>query len=59
MSIASVGAAPPPSTPLSEVREGPGPDKAQDHDGDDAHASGASVQAAPAPGTGLAVDKTA
>lgn len=57
MSIASVGAAPPVATPVAETREGPGPDKAQDHDGDDAHV--ASVQSAPAPGTGLAVDKTA
>ena len=57
MSIASVGAAPPVATPVAETREGPGPDKAQDHAGDDAHV--ASVQSAPAPGTGLAVDKTA
>lgn len=59
MSIASIGAAPPQATPLSEAKEGPGPDKAHDGDGDDAHASAPPVQSAPAPGTGLAVNKTA
>jgi len=57
MSIASVGATPPVATSVTETREGPGPDKAHDHDGDDAPV--APVQAAPVPGTGLAVDKTA
>jgi hypothetical protein len=59
MSIASVGVTPNSAVPISESREGPGPDKAPDHDGDDAHASAAPIQSAPAPGTGLAVDKKA
>lgn len=58
MSIASIGATAASAMPISEAREGPGPDKAQDHDGDDAHAS-APIQSTPAAGTGLAVDKTA
>ncbi len=57
MSIAAVGSAHvmPTATGL-EKAEGPGPD----HDGD-ADDSGvkASVQAAPVPGTGVVVDKTA
>jgi hypothetical protein len=55
MSIAAVGGAP--STPISpEKIEGPGPD----HDGDpDDTGLQAPVQAAPAPGTGAVVDKTA
>jgi hypothetical protein len=55
MSIAAVGSAQTaPITP--EKAEGPGPD----HDGDaDDGGVKASVQAAPAPGTGAVVDKTA
>jgi hypothetical protein len=56
MSVGSVGAV---STPpvMSERMEGPGPDR--DGDADDAGAVQAPVQAAPAPGTGQVVDKTA
>ena len=55
MSIAAVGASH--SAPISpEKAEGPGPD----HDGDaDDGGVQAPVQAAPAPGTGAIVDKTA
>ena len=55
MSIAAVGSAH--SAPIMPERaEGPGPD----HDGDsDDMAVQAPVQAAPAPGTGEIVDKTA
>ncbi len=57
MSIAAVGSVHVmPMATGSEKAEGPGPD----HDGD-ADDSGvkASVQAAPVPGTGVVVDKTA
>jgi hypothetical protein len=55
MSIAAIGAAPPP--PITPERaEGPGPD----HDGDrDDVAAPPPVKAAPTPGTGLLVDITA
>ena len=56
MSISAVGPAHvmPAGT---ENAEGPGPD--QDGDGDDAGAVQAPVQAAPPPGTGAVVNKTA
>jgi hypothetical protein len=55
MSIAAIGSAS--IMPIgSEKAEGHGPD--HDGDGDDAGVK-APVQAAPAPGTGAAVDKTA
>jgi hypothetical protein len=55
MSIAAIGSAH--VTPISpEKAEGPGPD--HDGDADDAGVK-APVQAAPPPGTGTAVDKTA
>jgi hypothetical protein len=55
MSIAAIGSAQ--ATPITpEKAEGPGPD----HDGDaDDVAVQAPVQAAPTPGTGNVVDKTA
>jgi hypothetical protein len=61
MSVSAIGSAPvqaPPQPQKSEQSEGPGPD----HDGDSDDKGGAvisSVQAAPTPGTGLAVNKTA
>jgi hypothetical protein len=56
MSIAAVGSAQ--SSPVTPERaEGPGPD--HDGDSDDAGGVKAPVQAAPAPGTGAVVDKTA
>jgi hypothetical protein len=55
MSIATIGSAH--VMPVSsEKAEGPGPD--HDGDADDAGAK-APVQAAPPPGTGAAIDKTA
>jgi hypothetical protein len=55
MSIAAIGSAP--VMPVgSEKAEGPGPD--HDGDSDDAGVK-APVQAAPAPGTGVIVDKKA
>ena len=51
MNISGVGATPLPITqPRGEAAEGPGPD----HDGDSDD-----VKAAPAPGTGQVLDKTA
>jgi len=56
MSVSAVGSAPvAPTTP--ERAEGPGPD--HDGDSDDAGAITQALQAAPAPGTGLIVNKTA
>lgn len=56
MSISAVGSAPAlPAVP--EKAEGPGPDR--DGDADDASVRTAPTQAAPRPGTGLLVDKTA
>jgi hypothetical protein len=56
MSIAAVGGSH--SAPINPERaEGPGPD--HDGDADDAGGVQASVQSAPAPGTGTIVDKTA
>lgn len=56
MSVGAVG-----STPIipmgGERAEGPGPD--HDEDADDAGAVAAPVHAAPAPGTGQVVNKTA
>lgn len=44
-----------PASRLPEMREGPGPDRVNDHDGDD----GAAARApAPPPGMGNIVDKT-
>jgi len=55
MSISAVGSAP--VSPISsEKAEAPGPD--HDGDADDAGVK-ASVQAAPAPGTGIVLDKKA
>ena len=56
MSIGAVGSAPVMPTG-TERMEGPGPD--HDGDADDVGAAKAPVQAAPAPGTGQVVDKTA
>ena len=56
MSVSAVGSAP--ITPTSpEKAEGPGPD--HDGDSDDAGAATKALQSAPAPETGLVVDKTA
>lgn len=59
MSISAIGSAvsQPISGPTPEKAEGPGPD--HDHDSDDLGSSAAPIQAAPAPDTGLTVDKTA
>ena len=56
MSIAAVGSAPVMPTG-TEQAEGAGPD--HDGDGDDGGSVQAPVQAAPPPGTGAVVDKTA
>jgi hypothetical protein len=56
MSIAAVGSAPVMPTG-TEKAEGPGPD--HDGDADDGGSVQASVQAAPPPGAGTVVDKTA
>lgn len=56
MSISAIGSAPVMPSIGMESAEGAGPDV--DGDADDTAAQ-ASVQAAPAPGTGLTVDKTA
>ena len=56
MSIAAISSAHVAPTGGEKV-EGPGPD--HDGDADDAKAAGPAAQASPAPGTGVALDKTA
>jgi hypothetical protein len=57
MNISSVGSSAMPMR--SEAAEGPGPDKVNDHDADDAAAVQQAVKAAKAAGTGTVVDKMA
>jgi hypothetical protein len=55
MTVSNVGGAPPIKTP--EAAEPKGPELTNDHDGDDAAA--AKTPAAPPPGQGTMIDKTA